>query len=135
MYCLYCNLLKSIYFVNIDHKGPFDYIRRQVEPKNIGVAVTPLSYLSISGTFLLYHVYFVFILDSCEQINSLDELCKTQFYKSIELPYAKIIPLLNHNIHDIFNAGQNDFLDVLWSQPLLREFSENIYDAFSTEYS
>lgn len=61
MYCLYCNLLKSIYFVNIDHKGPFDYIRRQVEPKNIGVAVTPLSYLSISGTFLLYHVYFVFI--------------------------------------------------------------------------
>ena len=66
---------------------------------------------------------------------SVTAAASTSFYKKIDLPLAKIIPLLNRQIHEIFKSNCNDFQDALFSQNLLREFSGNIYEAFSKDYS
>jgi len=69
-----------------------------------------------------------------EAVVSLENCVKFSFYKQIELPIAKIIPLLNRQLDEIFRADSNGMLDVLFSQPHLRDFSSNIYEAFSKKY-
>jgi len=69
------------------------------------------------------------------EIQSVAQCTSTNLYKQVDIPLAKVIPLLNHEIHEIYKDGANDFLDIIYAHPLLREFSENIYEAFSKEYS
>ena len=76
---------------------------------------------------------FILPLDP-EAVVSLEDCVKSSFYKQIELPVAKIIPLLNRQLDEIFRADSNGMLDVLFSQPHLRDFSSNIYEAFSNKY-
>jgi len=47
---------------------------------------------------------------------------------------AKIIPLLTNQLDEIFKADDNGMLDVLFSRSHLRQFTNNIYDAFSKKY-
>ena len=63
------------------------------------------------------------------------ETCLKEDFKSTELPVPKIIPILNNQIHEIFKAGANGFLDVLFSQDLVRQLSRNVYDSISKEYA
>ncbi|XP_057317184.1 peroxisomal biogenesis factor 3-like [Hydractinia symbiolongicarpus] len=67
-----------------------------------------------------------------EAIVSVESCIKTDFFKPIDLPLAKIIPLLNGQFHDIYKAGSNPFLDALFAESTLREFTENTYEGFST---
>ena len=52
-------------------------------------------------------------------------------YKETSLPLAKIIPLMNGQLHKIFSADHNEYLDAIMSQRSLQQFAENIYEAFS----
>uniref|UniRef100_T2MFJ3 Peroxisomal biogenesis factor 3 n=1 Tax=Hydra vulgaris TaxID=6087 RepID=T2MFJ3_HYDVU len=70
-----------------------------------------------------------------EAITSIESCAHTSFFKEIELPMAKITPLLNQQLHQIFKSGQNNFLDSVFSQSSLHDFSSNIFDAFSRVYN
>lgn len=52
-------------------------------------------------------------------------------YKQLSLPLAKIIPSVNSQMHEIFKAGANAYLDDLMANGLVRNFSANLYEAFS----
>ena len=61
--------------------------------------------------------------------------CLTNDFVSKELHVAKIIPILNNQIHELFKVGPNKFLDVLFSQDLLRKLSRSVYENTIQEYS
>ena len=80
------------------------------------------------------NIYIFFQCIDPEAVVSLENCVKSSFYKQIELPLAKVIPLLTSQLDEIFRADSNGMLDVLFAQPHLREFSHNIYEAFSEKY-
>ncbi len=53
--------------------------------------------------------------------------------ESLGIPLAKLIPILNAQMNQIFKAGQNGYLENLISNETLNTFSANIYESFSQE--
>ena len=88
--------------------------------------------MKFDGLNIYIYIYFQCI--DPEAVVSLENCVKSSFYKQIELPLAKVIPLLTSQLDEIFRADSNGMLDVLFAQPHLREFSHNIYEAFSEKY-
>ena len=52
---------------------------------------------------------------------------------SLDLPLAKIIPVINGQVNHILSDSENNYFQDLFKVGSAREFAANVYEAFSFE--
>ena len=53
--------------------------------------------------------------------------------QSLDLPLAKIIPIINGQVNHMFTDVDNSYIEDLYKVGCVRDFAANIYEAFSYE--
>eukprot|EP00794_Sanderia_malayensis_P017936 gene17936-19725_t len=77
--------------------------------------------------------YFQTSIGSAKATDTSTAIEEDEDSRQLHLPLAKLIPILNAQMNQVFKNGQNEYLDELFSNDNLNALSANIYESFSQD--